>query len=75
MPTHDLTVHAWDLAATAGRDLELPEELRGDLEGLVYNTPPEFMRQPGIFGTAVETPQGASPTEQVMAFLGRRRPT
>lgn len=24
VPTHDLTVHAWDLAATAGRSVELP---------------------------------------------------
>ncbi|XVX21494.1 TIGR03086 family metal-binding protein [Actinomycetota bacterium] len=74
IPTHDLTVHAWDLAATAGRELELPEVLRDDLDQLVHNTPPEILRSPGLFGPELPAPDGGGPTEQIMAFLGRSRP-
>ncbi|WP_040161454.1 TIGR03086 family metal-binding protein [Nigerium massiliense] len=74
VPTHDLTVHAWDLAATAGRELELPDDLLADLTDLVKNTPPDFLRSPGVFGPEVEAPHGAGPTDRLMAFLGRRHP-
>lgn len=73
VPTHDLTVHAWDLAANAGRSVELPDELRIDLDQLVHATPPEILRSPGLFGPEIEAPHAAGPTEQLMAFLGRRR--
>lgn len=74
IPTHDLTVHAWDLAASAVRDLELPEPLRADLDDLVHGMPVEMVRSPGLFGPEVEAPAAAGPTARLMAFLGRRRP-
>ncbi len=74
IPTHDLTVHAWDLAATAGRAYEIPEALRVDLDQMVHTAPPEMLRTPGVFGPEVPAPDGAGPTETLMAFLGRRRP-
>lgn len=74
IPTHDLTVHAWDLAATAGRRWEIPELLRSDLEQLVVAIPPEVLRSPGLFGPEVPAPENAGKTDRLMAFLGRRRP-
>ena len=70
--THDLTVHACDLAYTAGRRLDLPDELRDDLDVLVHETPTNLLRSPGVFGPEVEAPADASPTERVLAFLGRK---
>lgn len=75
IPTHDLTVHAWDLAATGGRRWEIPESLRADLDNLVRNTPEEILRSPGLFGPELEPAPDANPTERVMAFLGRSRPS
>lgn len=74
IPTHDLTVHAWDLSAAAGSDWEIPEGLRADLDQLVHSTSAEVLRSPGLFEPEVEAPAGAGPTEQLMAFLGRKRP-
>ncbi|WP_040161083.1 TIGR03086 family metal-binding protein [Mobilicoccus massiliensis] len=74
LPTADLAVHAWDLAASAGQDLELPSELRELVERLVRGMPEEILRSDQTFGPAVEPPAGANETARLMAFLGRRRP-
>jgi len=74
LPTADLAVHAWDIAAAGGRRLELPAELRTHVEGVLATVPPQKLRSEGFFGPEVEAPDDAGPTDQLMAFLGRRRP-
>ena len=68
----DLAVHAWDLAASGGRALDLPDELLAHVENLVRSIPEEQLRS-GPFGPAVEPPPGASETDRLMAYLGRTR--
>lgn len=72
LPVADLAVHAWDIAVSTGRDLELSEELRAHVGGMT-RAMPEASRG-DAFGPAVEAPPGASATDELMAFLGRRRP-
>lgn len=72
LPVADLAVHAWDIAASGGRDLELPHELRVHVERLVEVIPPQALRSEGVFGPELDAPPGAGPTERLMAFLGRR---
>lgn len=73
LPVADMSVHAWDLAACAGQDLELPDELRAHVDALVRGLPEEKLRSPEMFGPSVEPAAGAGPTERLMAFLGRSR--
>lgn len=73
LPTADLAVHAWDLAAAGGRALELPDDLIAHVERVVASIPPERLRSEGLFGPEVEAPADASKTDKLMAFLGRRR--
>lgn len=72
LPIADLAVHAWDLAASGGRALDLPDELLAHVENLVRSIPEEQLRS-GPFGPAVEPPPGASETDRLMAYLGRTR--
>ncbi|OYO24688.1 TIGR03086 family protein [Enemella dayhoffiae] len=74
VPACDLAVHAWDVAASQGVRLELPEELRDFLHSTVSRIPPERMRSPGMFGPETEPPADANETERIMAYLGRRVP-
>lgn len=74
LPAVDLIVHAWDIAAAAGRDLEIPTELREHVESVVARMPEEQLRSEGMFGPQVQVSQDAGPTERLMAFLGRSRP-
>lgn len=68
----DLVVHAWDIATATGLDDFAaidPGEMVRVRSGL---TPMEaVMRQPGLFGDAVEIPADADDQAQFLAFLGR----
>ena len=62
--------HAWDLAKATGQETELPEDLVTDAYAVVE--PMDAMwRMPGVCGPKVDVPDGASPTERLVAFLGR----
>ena len=74
LPVADMSVHAWDLAASGGRDLALPDDLRAHVERLVRGLPEEKLRSAEMFAPSVEAPSDAGPTDQLMAFLGRSRP-
>jgi uncharacterized protein (TIGR03086 family) len=68
----DLVVHTWDLARATGLDETLPaDEVAATMEGL-SGFDEKMMRQPGVFGPAVETPAGADEQTKLLAFLGRR---
>jgi uncharacterized protein (TIGR03086 family) len=63
--------HAWDLAKATGQDTELPEDLVKECMDVV--TPMDAMlRMPSVCGPAVEVPESASPTEKLVAFMGRQ---
>jgi uncharacterized protein (TIGR03086 family) len=69
----DLVVHAWDLARAAGLaefesiDPAEIETIYTDLSGLGDN-----MRQPGLFGPAIEVSNDASEQSRFLAFIGRK---
>ncbi len=70
-PTFDMYVHAWDLAQANGVASDVPTELHGQVAA--------FCRQaftgeavPGVVEASVEASAGASPMEDLAAFLGRR---
>jgi uncharacterized protein (TIGR03086 family) len=63
-------VHGWDLAVALGVDGELPQHLLdlswGISEGLV-----PVLREAGVVAEPVEVGEAATPTQRLMAFLGR----
>lgn len=73
-PVADIAIHAWDLAAAAGRECEFSDALLEFVDGLLRSVPEDRLRAEGVFGPAVEAPEGATRTEQLMAFAGRTRP-
>ena len=66
----DVLVHTWDLARATGQDETLnAEAVEGTFSGL---KPMDAMiRQPGIFGPKLESPEGADLQTQMLCFLGR----
>lgn len=67
----DLAIHSWDLYRSQGRAFELPDGLLAFCRALVDAVPEAALRRPGGFGPAQPAPADATPTTQLMAFLGR----
>lgn len=67
----DTLIHTWDLGRALGHDVELDAELlQRSWDGV---KPMEAMiRQPGVFGPAVEVPDDAPFQTQALAFFGRQ---
>ncbi|MFP5255934.1 MAG: TIGR03086 family metal-binding protein [Acidimicrobiia bacterium] len=67
----DTLIHTWDLARALGHDVELDADLlQRSWDGI---KPMEAMiRQPGVFGPAVEVPDDAPFQTRALAFFGRR---
>lgn len=69
----DLTVHRWDIARGAGLTAMVPiaddeiATLRSEL-GVIDEA---IMRAPGLFDPPVEVGDDASPTDRLVAWLGR----
>ncbi|MGW7204513.1 TIGR03086 family metal-binding protein [Streptomyces sp. NPDC054837] len=69
----DYVVHAWDVAATLGVGLELPDEVltAGLAVARFVPADPEG-RGPGFaFAAALDVPPGAGPLEETLRLLGR----
>src|SRR3954447_16135585 len=70
--TVETVAHGWDLATATGQ----PAELDADLFAVAWQHTQgidESLRGPGRpFGPAVDVPAGASDTDRLMAWLGRR---
>jgi uncharacterized protein (TIGR03086 family) len=66
----DILVHTWDLARATGQDETLDQDaVQHAFDGL---RPMDAMiRRPGVFGPAVEPPEGADTQTQFLCFLGR----
>jgi uncharacterized protein (TIGR03086 family) len=66
----DTAAHTWDLATATGQPAALPDDVATDaLEASVAIISPEIRN--GRFGPEVPCPDGATPTERLVAFLGR----
>jgi uncharacterized protein (TIGR03086 family) len=70
-PVSDLALHSWDVERSQGRAVELPEDLLAFCRHLVESLPEDMLRRPGGFGPAQPVPEDATPTAQLMAYLGR----
>jgi uncharacterized protein (TIGR03086 family) len=66
----DTATHTWDLATATGQPQALPDEIAAAaLEASHMIVTAEL--RPGRFGPEMPAPAGASPTEALVAFLGR----
>ncbi|MFM9378275.1 TIGR03086 family metal-binding protein [Gordonia sp. VNK21] len=70
-PAADLFLHGWDIAASGGRSVTIPSAAVGFIDAMFDGLPDEAVRRPGVFGPAVTPPEGATPTEALMARCGR----
>ena len=73
IPVIDLYVHAWDLGAAAGIAVEIPADVIDYAHAYIDPLPDEMIRGEGrAFGPQTRVPAGATPTEQFIAWTGRR---
>jgi uncharacterized protein (TIGR03086 family) len=69
----DTLVHGWDLARATGQDATLDPALAGAALELSKVAIRDDLRGPGKpFAPIVDVSAGASPTDQLVAFLGRQ---
>jgi len=67
----DTATHTWDIATATGQPAQLPDDVAtAALEVSRETISPEI--RAGRFGSELSAPDGAGPTEQLVAFLGRR---
>ncbi|TQN32797.1 uncharacterized protein (TIGR03086 family) [Haloactinospora alba] len=67
----DLAVHSWDIARASGQDASLPDDLAQDLYEFCSGAITPEVRE-GVFAAEVEAPSDATPSDRLVAFLGRR---
>ncbi len=66
----DIAVHGWDVSASLGPARDLPWALATDLLPVAHALVTDADR-PHRFATPVPVPPAASPSERLLAFLGR----
>jgi len=62
--------HTWDVRKATGQATELPADLVAECMEVVGPMGP-MLRMPGVCGPEVTVPDSASPTDKLVAFLGR----
>ena len=74
LATTDTLTHAWDLARATGQDTNLDPELASLLLAQSRQSIKDEYRsdEGAIFGPEQPAPPGASPADQLAAFLGRK---
>jgi uncharacterized protein (TIGR03086 family) len=65
-------VHGWDLARASGQDPTLDPQLAAAVLAFTRQAVPADETRPPWIGPAVAVPADASPTAQLVAYLGRR---
>ncbi|MEU0506568.1 hypothetical protein [Nocardia sp. NPDC005998] len=68
----ELTIHAWDLTATAPTAPPIPDHLARELLTVAPNLVPAADRWP-LFAPPIEPPT-TTPTDRLLAYLGRLQP-
>lgn len=67
----EITVHGWDIARACGMDHPIPDQLAEellDLSALLVTG----ADRPSRFAAPVDPPYGATPSDRLVAFLGRQ---
>jgi uncharacterized protein (TIGR03086 family) len=80
MPAHagiginllDTTTHSWDVARATGQRAELPDELATTVLVVAHGIVDDDTRRFAGIAPAVPVAADASPTDQLVAFLGRQ---
>jgi uncharacterized protein (TIGR03086 family) len=68
----DTLTHGWDLAIATHQPTEIPSDLAAPALAFCESAIADNMRGPGApFGAVVTAPDGATPGERLVAFLGR----
>lgn len=71
--TGELTTHSWDLAKATGRVNELDDALAAQVLPTVQRSVPAEQRGGHVpFGPVVQVAEGASPYDQLAAWMGRQ---
>ncbi len=68
----EFLVHAWDYAATVGREVNAPDSLSDYVMGLARNIITPQARSNAGFDDPIEVPVDAGSLERLLAFTGRR---
>jgi uncharacterized protein (TIGR03086 family) len=68
----DTGTHSWDLARATGQDASLPDPLATTILECAHNVVRDDIRQFAGFDPPVTVGADASPTVQLVAFLGRQ---
>jgi uncharacterized protein (TIGR03086 family) len=70
-PAVDLYLHGWDLARSAGGDVEIPGEAIEFAHSVLDPVPEQNLRGPATFGPEVPVGSEATPTVAFVAWAGR----
>jgi uncharacterized protein (TIGR03086 family) len=68
----DTSTHSWDIARATGQDAALPDALATIVLGVAQGFVTDELRRFAGFDPAIPLPADAAPTDQLVAFLGRR---
>ncbi len=68
----DTTTHAWDIARATGQAEELPADLANTVLAVAQTFLNDDIRGFAGIDPAIEPGAGATPTEKLVAYLGRR---
>ena len=68
----DTATHSWDIARATGQDAGLPDALAAKVLAVSRGFVSDDIRKFAGFDPAVPVGSDASPTDQLVAFLGRR---
>lgn len=72
LATSDVLLHGWDLARAIGADDTLPDAAVESVHMGLAQAPEEMVRNPQVFGPAVEVPDDASAQDKLIGFTGRQ---
>lgn len=70
-PALDLYIHGWDIARSAGRDLEIPAEVIEFAHAVIDPLPAQQVRSSRVFAAEKPAPAGAAPSAAFIAWTGR----
>ncbi|MFD0635969.1 TIGR03086 family metal-binding protein [Catenulispora yoronensis] len=70
-PALDLFIHGWDIAKSAGLDVEFPADVREFAHMVIDPLPYERVRGPRHFGDPLPVPDDATETVKFLAWIGR----
>lgn len=68
----DTTTHSWDIARGTGQDAQIPDQVAATVLAVAQGFVTDEIRGFAGFGSPVAAGEGASPTDLLVAFLGRR---